>query len=114
MLFTSPLKALLNNEYPVWSSNKGLQRTALCADKIGAFLKAGSNQRAFPIYGCAAAEAQAVGPATSSRLHFAYRFWLMQRPDERVAHSDAISVNVVEALALGKRIDSAFERHLRK
>jgi hypothetical protein len=37
-----------------------LQRTALGADKIGAILKAGFGSTAFPIYECAAAEAQAV------------------------------------------------------
>jgi len=37
-----------------------LQRTALCADKIVAILKAGIGSIAFPIYDCAAAEAQAV------------------------------------------------------
>jgi hypothetical protein len=41
--------------------NKGLQRTALGADKIAAILKRGSSPTALPIYGCAAAEAQAVG-----------------------------------------------------
>ena len=42
--------------------NKGLQRTALCAHKIAAILKAGIRPTAFPIYECAAAEAQTVGP----------------------------------------------------
>jgi hypothetical protein len=42
--------------------NKGLQRTALGADKIGAILIPGIGPTTFPIYGCAAAEAQAVGP----------------------------------------------------
>src|SRR5262245_6095982 len=42
--------------------NTGLERTALCADKIGAFLKAGFRTIAFPIYWCAAAQAQAVRP----------------------------------------------------
>jgi hypothetical protein len=41
--------------------NKGLQRTARGADKIGAILKAGIGSTAFPIYDCAAAEAQIVG-----------------------------------------------------
>jgi hypothetical protein len=41
-----------------------LQRTALGADKIGAILKAGISPIAFPIYDCAAAEAQAVGRRT--------------------------------------------------
>ncbi len=41
--------------------NTGLQRTALCAHKIGAFLKAGIGPTTFPIYERAAAEAQAVG-----------------------------------------------------
>jgi len=40
--------------------NKGLQRTAIGADKIGATLKPGIGPTIFPIYGCAAAEAQAV------------------------------------------------------
>ena len=39
-----------------------MQRTALCARKIVAFLKAGIGPTAFPIYGCAAADAQPVGP----------------------------------------------------
>jgi hypothetical protein len=38
----------------------GMQRTALCACKIGAILKLGSSPTAFPIYECAAADAQAV------------------------------------------------------
>jgi len=38
-----------------------LQRTALCARKIGAILKPGISPIAIPIYRCAAAEAQAVG-----------------------------------------------------
>jgi len=42
--------------------NQGLQRTALRAHKIGAFLKAAHCSTTFPIYDCAAAEAQAVGP----------------------------------------------------
>jgi len=41
-------------------ANKGLQRTALCAREIRAFLKAGISPTAFLIYECAAAEAQAV------------------------------------------------------
>ena len=48
--------------------NQGLQRTALGAHKIGAILKSGINPSAFPIYECAAAEAQAVG-----RLHQTHR-----------------------------------------
>src|SRR4051812_31439586 len=40
--------------------NKGLQRTARCADKIVAILKARISSTAFSVYGCAAAEAQAV------------------------------------------------------
>ncbi|KPV52750.1 hypothetical protein SE17_13630 [Kouleothrix aurantiaca] len=43
--------------------NKGFQLTALCARKIGAFLKSEIGTIAFPIYECAAAEAQAVGQA---------------------------------------------------
>ena len=42
--------------------NQGLQRTALWADKIAAILKPGITPKAFPVYECAAAEAQAVGP----------------------------------------------------
>jgi len=42
--------------------NQGLQRTALCAHKIGAILKVGISSKAFPTYGCAAAEAQAGRP----------------------------------------------------
>jgi hypothetical protein len=41
--------------------NQGLQRTALRADKIVAILKSDFGWAAFSIYGCAAAEAQAVG-----------------------------------------------------
>jgi hypothetical protein len=41
--------------------NKGLQRTAHCANKIGAILKLRFGSKALLIYGCAAAEAQAVG-----------------------------------------------------
>ncbi len=42
--------------------NRRLQRTALCARKIAAFLKAGISLTAISSYGCAAAEAQAVSP----------------------------------------------------
>ena len=49
--------------------NRRLQRTALGADKIGAILKAEFGPKAFPIYECAAAEAQHVGPEASSRSH---------------------------------------------
>jgi len=42
--------------------NTGLQRTALGADKIAAILELGISPTAFPIYQCAAAEAQAVRP----------------------------------------------------
>jgi hypothetical protein len=38
-----------------------MQRTALCAREIGAFLNAGIGLTAFPIYECAAADAQPVG-----------------------------------------------------
>jgi hypothetical protein len=38
-----------------------MQRTALCARKIEAILKSGISPTAFPIYECAAADAQAVG-----------------------------------------------------
>ena len=41
--------------------NTGMQRTALCAHKIGAFLKAGIGATPVPIYWCAAADAQTVG-----------------------------------------------------
>ena len=41
--------------------NPGLQRTALCAHKIGAILTVGFSPTVFPIYDCAAAEAQPVG-----------------------------------------------------
>ncbi len=40
--------------------NTGMQRTALCARKIGAFLKVGISWTPVPIYGCAAADAQTV------------------------------------------------------
>jgi hypothetical protein len=39
-----------------------LQLTALCAREIVAFLKAGISLLVVPIYRCAAAEAQDVGP----------------------------------------------------
>ncbi len=39
-----------------------MQRTALRARKIIAFLKVGISPTVLPIYGCAAADAQAVGP----------------------------------------------------
>jgi len=39
-----------------------MQRTALRARKIVAFLKAGIGPAVFPIYQCAAADAQTVGP----------------------------------------------------
>jgi hypothetical protein len=42
-------------------SNTGMQRTALRARKIVAFLKAGIDPTAFLIYRCAAADAQPVG-----------------------------------------------------
>jgi hypothetical protein len=42
--------------------NTGMQRTALRAHKIGAFLKVGVSPSAVPIYQCAAADAQTVGP----------------------------------------------------
>ncbi len=42
--------------------NPGLQRTALCAHKIGAILTVGFSPTVFPIYDCAAAEAQPVKP----------------------------------------------------
>jgi hypothetical protein len=38
-----------------------MQRTALRARKIGAFLKVGISATAVPIYECAAADAQTVG-----------------------------------------------------
>jgi len=38
-----------------------MQRTALCARKIVAFLKAGISSATIPIYECAAADAQPVG-----------------------------------------------------
>jgi hypothetical protein len=46
---------------PTLPSNTGLQRTALCARKIGAFLKVRIGSKPLPIYQCAAADAQAVG-----------------------------------------------------
>jgi hypothetical protein len=50
---------------PDLPSNTGMQRTALCARKILAFLKAGISPTPVPIYECAAADAQTVG-----RHHF--------------------------------------------
>ncbi len=41
--------------------NMGMQRTALCAHKIGAFVKVGIGSKRIPIYRCAAANAQTVG-----------------------------------------------------
>jgi hypothetical protein len=51
-----------SNALPKMRPNKGMQRTALCAHKIAAILKAGFSPTAFPIYRCAAADAQAVSP----------------------------------------------------
>jgi len=64
--------------YPRSAPNTGLQRTALCAREIIAFLKSGIDPTAFPIYGCAAAEAQAVGWLPSNfalieHLFYGYR-----------------------------------------
>jgi hypothetical protein len=39
-----------------------MQRTALCARKIVAFLKVGIGSKPVPIYWCAAADAQPVVP----------------------------------------------------
>jgi hypothetical protein len=47
--------------------NQGLQRTALRADKIVAILKSDFGWIALSIYGCAAAEAQSVGPLNPYR-----------------------------------------------
>src|SRR6266508_1754959 len=60
--------SLPNRKYAAGPPNTGLQRTALGADKIRAILKPGFGLTAFPIYDCAAAEAQAVG--RHSRLSF--------------------------------------------
>jgi hypothetical protein len=46
--------------------NEGLERTALCAEKIAAILKPRINSKALPIYECAAAQAQAVGPPNNA------------------------------------------------
>ncbi len=46
---------------PSVPSNTGMQRTALRARKIGAFLNAGIGSTAYSIYRCAAADAQTVG-----------------------------------------------------
>jgi len=46
---------------PTYGASDGwLQRTTLCADKIAAILNPGIGPTVFPIYGCAAAERQAV------------------------------------------------------
>jgi len=45
-----------------------MQRTALCARKIVAFLKVGIGPTVFPIYWCAAADAQPVGRAINAVL----------------------------------------------
>ena len=45
--------------------NQRLQRTALCAREIGAFLKDSFGPIVLSIYDCAAAEARAVGRAPS-------------------------------------------------
>jgi len=42
----------------------GMQRTALGAREIAPFLKAGISLNAFPVYRCAAADAQPVGRRT--------------------------------------------------
>ena len=49
------------------SPNRGFQLTALCAHKIGPILKPEFGSKAFPIYECAAAEAQIVGRAINRR-----------------------------------------------
>ncbi len=49
------------------ASNTGMQRTALCARKIGAFLEVRIGSTPVPIYRCAAADAQTVGRAGSVR-----------------------------------------------
>jgi len=43
-------------------ANTGMQRTALCAHKIGPILKPSFVSTLVPIYHCAAADAQTVGP----------------------------------------------------
>ena len=77
--------------------NRGLQRTALGADQIGAILEARISSAAFPIYGCAAAEAQAVRrqPRTSVPAMSAVRvlarvlpFWDRARHDRGMAHQE--------------------------
>ena len=54
--------------------NTGMQRTALCARKIVAFLKAGIGPTAFPIYQCAAADAQPVRRPWQRDCHSFSRF----------------------------------------
>src|SRR6266545_4613405 len=55
---------LIRSAVPTYGGSDGwLYRTALGADKIRAILKPRFNPIAFPIYGCAAAEAQAVRPS---------------------------------------------------
>jgi len=68
--------SLPNRKYAAGPPNTGLQRTALGADKIRAILKPGFGLTAFPIYDCAAAEAQAVRPSAYRRLS---RYHLMQK-----------------------------------
>ncbi len=52
-----------------------MQRTALCALKIGAFLKVGIGSIPVPIYRCAAADAQAVGRQPSDTKPGSYGRW---------------------------------------
>jgi hypothetical protein len=49
-----------------------MQRTALCARKIGAILRTGIGPTAFPIYRCAAADAQTVGRQPIYNPHLSF------------------------------------------
>jgi hypothetical protein len=52
-----------------------MQRTALCARKIVAFLNAGISPTVIPIYRCAAADAQPVGPQSIILLPDCQQTW---------------------------------------
>jgi hypothetical protein len=68
----------------------GLERTALCADKIAAILKPRISSKALPIYECAAAQAQAVGQPLSSLSHLMH-FTLCSRNGKAVQYRSKLN-----------------------
>jgi len=62
--------AACSERRPSARPNTGMQRTALRAHKIAAFLKAGIGPSTFPIYRCAAADAQTVRPHYIGRTRY--------------------------------------------